>query len=264
MQEQDDVHPQHINYIMQTLNWDKSNLDRECCHFSFAVSRLLIAVSCIYFAITIFATMLLQAGNLTGLLEKIGDIDYKLFSKINGEWHNSFFDIFFPFTRETFFWAPLYVFLALFVIVNFKKYGWLWVLFLILNVVLSDFVSSSLIKENIFRIRPCRDPVIADQVRFLVRYCPGSSGFTSSHAANHFAAAMFIFVTLKQKVSISKWWVLIFLWALIPCYAQIYVGVHFPTDIMGGIFAGLILGYLMGYFFNRITVKKTDVIIRYD
>lgn len=133
-------------------------------------------------------------------------------------------------------------------------------LFLILNVCLSDFVSSNLIKEAFFRLRPCHDPAVADQLRFLVKYCPVSSGFTSSHAANHFAAAMFIFVTLKQKINIGKCWVLIFLWALIPSYAQIYVGVHFPTDILGGIFAGLILGSLMGFIFNKIGLKKAHLI----
>jgi undecaprenyl-diphosphatase len=198
-----------------------------------------------------------------GFLEKIKQADYYLFNKINGEWHNSFFDAVFPFTRETFFWAPFYFFLVLFAVVNFKKIGWLWVLFLILNVVLSDQVSSTLIKDNFFRLRPCRDPAIADHVRFLVSSCGANSSFTSSHAANHFAAAMFIFVTLKNTVRINKWWTLIFLWAIIPCYAQIYVGVHFPTDIIGGILLGLILGYLTGYLFNRIVFKDVDVINKY-
>jgi membrane-associated phospholipid phosphatase len=188
------------------------------------------------------------------LLEKIKELDYYIFSKINGQWHNSFFDAFFTFTRDALFWAPFYFFLVLFVTINFKKYGWLWALFLILNVFLSDYVSSTLIKENFFRLRPCRDPAIADQVRFLVQTCGLNSSFTSSHAVNHFAAAMFIFTTLKQKV--SKWWVLIFLWAFIPCYAQIYVGVHFPGDIVAGILVGLMLGYFMAYLFNRLVLKK--------
>ncbi len=201
--------------------------------------------------------MLLQTGQSINLLDKLKGFDYKLFSKINGEWHNSFFDAFFPFTRETFFWAPFYFFLVLFVIINFKRYGWLWVLFFVINVFVSDFISSSVIKEYIFHLRPCRDPALADHLRFLVKYCPGSSGFTSSHAVNHFAAAMFIFATLKQKVN-TKWLAVIFLWAFIPSYAQVYVGVHFPTDIIGGIFVGLMLGYLVAYLFYRI-IKRTDI-----
>jgi undecaprenyl-diphosphatase len=190
------------------------------------------------------------------LPEKIKALDYYIFSKINGKWHNTFFDTFFPFTRETFFWLPFYFFLVLFVIINFKRFGWLWVLFLVLNVVVSDQVSSTLIKDNFFRLRPCRDPAIAESVRFLVKSCGANSSFTSSHAANHFAAAMFIFATLRHRVSIKKWWALIFLWALIPCYAQIYVGVHFPVDILGGILLGIVLGYLMGYLFNRTVLKR--------
>ena len=201
--------------------------------------------------------MLLQTGQSINLLDKLKGFDYKFFSKINGEWHNSFFDTFFPFTREALFWAPFYFFLVLFVIINFKRYGWLWVLFFVINVFVSDFISSSIIKEYIFHLRPCRDPALADHIRFLVKYCPGSSGFTSSHAVNHFAAAMFIFATLKQKVN-TKWPALIFLWALIPSYAQVYVGVHFPTDIIGGIFVGLMLGYLVAYVFNRI-IKRTNI-----
>lgn len=199
--------------------------------------------------------MLLQALQSPGFLERLKGFDYAVFSKINGEWHNPFLDEVFPFTRESIFWAPFYFFLVLLVTINFKKYGWWWVLFLILNVVLTDFVSSTLIKENIFHLRPCHDPRVADHLRFLVKYCPESSGFTSSHAANHFAAAMFIFATLKQKVN-RGWLAFIFLWAFIPSYAQVYVGVHFPTDIIGGIIVGLLTGYCMAFLLNDVLIKK--------
>jgi membrane-associated phospholipid phosphatase len=201
--------------------------------------------------------MLLQAGQSVTFLDNFKSFDYTWFSRINGKWHNSFFDAFFPFTREAYFWTPLYLFLVLFVIVNFKKFGWLWTLFFILNVFISDYISSSIIKELVFHLRPCRDPVIAEHVRFLVKYCPGSSGFTSSHAVNHFAAAMFIFATLKQKIN-PGWLALIFFWAFIPSYAQVYVGVHFPTDIIGGIIVGTVVGYLVAYLFKRV-VKRANV-----
>lgn len=199
--------------------------------------------------------MLLQTQH-SDLLEKVRRFDYNLFSQINGEWHNSFLDGFFPFTRETFFWVPFYFFLAIFVIINFKKWGWVWLVFLIINVILSDQVSSTLIKDNFFRLRPCRDPAIADHVRLLAKSCGMNSSFTSSHAANHFAAAMFIFTSLKHRVHLKKWWALIFVWAIIPSYAQMYVGVHFPTDIFGGILVGIILGYLIGYLFNKLLLRK--------
>ena len=189
--------------------------------------------------------------------EGVKHLDYFLFSKLNGEWHNSFFDSVIPFIRESYLWLPFYFFLILFTTINFKIKGWYWVLFFILNAILSDFVSSTLIKDNLIRLRPCHDPSLADKVRFLVSYCPTSSGFTSSHAANHFAATMFIFTTFKKAVSPD--WVYLFLWAFFISYAQVYVGVHFPLDIFCGAIVGLILGYIPAKIFNdRIGLESRN------
>ncbi len=179
--------------------------------------------------------------------QRILQADYYLFSKMNGEWHSSFFDELMPFIREPFVWMPFYLFLVFFATINFKTRGFLWVLFFIANAVLSDYVSSTIVKGNFARLRPCRDPAFADTVRFLVSYCPESSSFTSSHAANHFAAAMFIFTTFKK---ISHQWAWLFLWAFIISYAQVYVGVHFPADVFCGAITGLILGYIPAKIFN--------------
>jgi membrane-associated phospholipid phosphatase len=198
----------------------------------------------------IFVKMrLLELIMVNFLPDAIKQFDYNLFSKINGQWHTAFFDTFFPFIREPFVWLPFYAFLVFFTIINFKIKGWFWVLFFIINVMLSDYVSSTLIKENFLRLRPCHDPFLAGRIRFLVSYCPTSSSFTSSHAANHFAAAMFIFTTFKK--SISSKWAFLFLWAFAISYAQIYVGVHFPFDIICGAIVGIILGYIPATIFNR-------------
>lgn len=206
----------------------------------------------------IFVTMIfLELQNASFIPGEIKRLDYILFAKVNGEWHNSFFDTFLPFIREPLFWTPFYFFLVMFSVLNFKGRGWLWVLFLILNAVLSDFVSSTLIKEHFWRLRPCQDPALSDTIRFLVSYCPRSSSFTSSHAANHFAAAMFIFTTYKNVLS-SKW-ALIFIWAFAISYAQVYVGVHFPVDIFCGAIAGLVTGYLPARVFNyRFGLEKIN------
>jgi membrane-associated phospholipid phosphatase len=181
--------------------------------------------------------------------EGVKRLDYFLFSKLNGEWHNSFLDDVVPFIRESYLWLPFYFFLILFTTINYKTRGWYWVLFFILNAMLSDFVSSTLIKDNFARLRPCHDPSLADKVRFLVSYCPVSSSFTSSHAANHFAATMFIFTTFRKTV--SPYWSLLFLWAFFISYAQVYVGVHFPLDVFCGAIVGLILGYIPAKIFNN-------------
>lgn len=183
------------------------------------------------------------------LPEAIRLFDYSLFSKINGKWHTPFLDNFMPFIREPFVWMPLYFFLILFAVINFKIKGAYWVLFMLANAGLSDFVSSNLIKGNFPRLRPCRDPFIADTVRFIVDYCPFSSSFTSSHAVNHFAAAMFIFTTCKKVISYQFAW--FFAWAFCISYAQVYVGVHFPFDVFCGAIVGIIVGFIPATIFNK-------------
>lgn len=186
---------------------------------------------------------------LISVLEEILRWDRELFNKVNGQWTNSFFDFLLPYTRNAIIWAPLYLFFIVFAILNFRRSGFYWVLLAVLTVASSDIISSWGIKELIFRIRPCRDPELAGHVRFLVEYCPKSSSFTSSHAVNHFAMAMFIFLTLKNVF--GKWLRLIFLWAFIISYAQVYVGVHYPFDVLCGIFVGLFIGYCWAKIFNH-------------
>ena len=178
----------------------------------------------------------------------IQQLDYFLFSKINGQWQTPFLDGFFPFIREPFVWLPLYLFLIFFTTINFKIKGWYWVLFFVGTASISDFISSRIIKGTFIRVRPCHDPAFANTIRFLVNYCPVSSSFTSSHAANHFAAAMFIFTTFKKAVSPK--WALLFVWAFFISYAQVYVGVHFPLDVFCGAITGIILGYIPAKIFN--------------
>ncbi|WP_431214988.1 phosphatase PAP2 family protein [Puia sp. P3] len=104
--------------------------------------------------------------------------------------------------------------------------GWWWSAYLIMTAIIGDLISSKLIKDTlVVRTRPCGDPLLADSVRFIAAYCPSSSSFTSSHACNHFALAFFIYRTLRHT---SRWWSLVFVWAFLISYAQVYVGVHFP------------------------------------
>jgi len=193
--------------------------------------------------------MLLDTGAQAGLFGRLIQFDHWLFNKINQQWTNPFFDAVLPFLRQAEIWVPFYIFLLFFITINFGKKGWLWAFALIMTAVISDLLSSSVVKHLIFRYRPCCDPSLEDQVRVLANYCPyNSSSFTSSHACNHFAMSMFIFLTLKQT---SRWWALVFVWAFCICYAQVYVGVHFPFDILGGTILGLGIGYGMSVFFQN-------------
>jgi membrane-associated phospholipid phosphatase len=181
-------------------------------------------------------------------MHKLLQADKDLFGILNGKWHNSFFDWLMPYLRQSEVWIPLYLFLLVFVLMNVKKSGW-FILVCICTVALTDILSSDVIKDNIFRLRPCRDPDVAQTIRFLVSYCPQSSSFTSSHAANHFGLAVFWVIALKPYV--GRWIYISYFWAFIIVYAQIYVGVHFPIDVICGALVGIITGTIMGKLYSK-------------
>ena len=154
-----------------------------------------------------------------------------------------------PWMRNQSAWYPLYLFLVLLVMINYKKTGWLWLIFGVATVVVTDLVSSSLIKEHVWRLRPSNNPEFTSWINILVGYRPQSSSFTSSHAANHFGMATFLYITFKNRF--GKWPLVFFLWAFLIAYAQVYVGVHYPADVVAGGLIGMIVGYLCGKLFNR-------------
>lgn len=192
--------------------------------------------------------ILLDAGTRPGLLHSILQADYWLFSRINQDWISPGLDVLFLFMREAELWLPFYLFLLIFITINFRKKGWWWSLYLVMVAIIGDLVSSNLIKGHlVWRTRPCSDPQIAGTVRFIANYCPSSSSFTSSHACNHFAMAFFIYKTLGHT---SPWWKLVFVWAALIAYAQVYVGVHFPFDVIGGGLLGSAIGWLLSRVFR--------------
>ena len=117
------------------------------------------------------------------------------------------------------------------------------------TVSLCDMTSSKLVKEAFERLRPCNDPDFFPYVRLLVNRCSGTYSFTSSHAANHFGMATFIFLTLRPIVGRVVW--IAFIWAGVIGYAQVYVGVHYPLDILGGASIGFLFGWALSAFFNK-------------
>lgn len=179
----------------------------------------------------------------------LAGIDKALFGLLNYRISNPVFDEIMPFVRNQHTWTPFYLFMLIFILSNFKtNTGW-WLVFAAGTVILSNFISSDIIKENIFRLRPCNDPSLAAKIHVLVGYRPQSSSFTSSHATNHFAMASFFYFTLRGFI--GKWSWLFFAWAFLVGLAQIYVGVHFPFDVVAGSAIGFVLGYLSASNFNK-------------
>jgi undecaprenyl-diphosphatase len=174
-------------------------------------------------------------------------LDFELWHYLHLLWRHPLLDAVMPFVRNQFTWAPLYLFLLIFMPWNFGRRGWLWCLGFLLCFAVADSVCGSLVKPWVQRVRPCNDPRFAGMVHLLV---PRSSGwsFPSNHAANHFALGTFMAVTLHGRL---RWfWPFPITWAFLVAYAQVYVGVHWPGDvIVGGIF-GAAVGLLLGRLFS--------------
>lgn len=175
--------------------------------------------------------------------------DHYLFFLINRTFANPVFDSVMPLLRDKLFWLPLYAFIFSFLAINFKKKGLVIIVLLVLTVAISDQMTSSILKPLIHRLRPCNDPNLITYVRTIVGCKPGLS-FPSAHAANHFAVAVFlglIFLRKTNRVLIAG-----IVWALSVSFAQIYIGVHYPTDIVAGALTGIFCAFLIYYFYLRL------------
>ncbi len=186
---------------------------------------------------------------LHNILKWLNELDTFIFLKINTVYTNPILDKIYPWYREGNAWIPLYLFLILFMVVNFNKKSISWIVFAVITLILTDQMSSSIIKPFFERPRPCRDPILMYQVRLLLNNCSGGYSFTSSHATNHFGFVVFVIITIGHII--GKWKYLFILWAISISYGQIYVGVHYPFDIVMGGLIGSMIGWLSASFYIR-------------
>ena len=175
------------------------------------------------------------------MLEELLQLDQDFFLYLNGlgtkNWDN-----FFQFVSNKFSAIPLYLFLL---ILSFQKYGTKKTLVLLFTVGLLITVTDQLgnfFKYGVARLRPCHDPEIAPYMRLVKSYCGGKFGYFSAHASNSFALAVFFGSILKSSVRYLG--VFLVLWAALVAYSRIYIGVHFPLDILTGAFIGSLFGWL--------------------
>ncbi len=139
-------------------------------------------------------------------------------------------------------WAPLYAVLIYFLIRERKKYFWVTLLSIALLILLSDQLSV-FIKDSVMRFRPTHNPVIGNLVHMIHNYDGGDYGFVSSHASNSFAVATFISLFFKKRwLTISM-----FCWAATVSYSRMYLGVHYPLDVIGGAILGTGIGIVVFY-----------------
>ena len=183
------------------------------------------------------------------MFDQLLQFDYDTFIFINQGLANVVFDFLMPLIRNKYFWSPLYLFLLVYLIINYKMQSLIVIGGIILTIVLADQISSNLIKHAVERLRPCNDPFFSDNVRLLLNSCGSGYSFTSSHAPNHFALSTFLFSVFSSK---AKWIApAVYIWAILVAFAQVYVGVHFPLDVLSGALVGTIIGAI-----TALTVKK--------
>lgn len=182
------------------------------------------------------------------MLETILRLDYIIWGYINVRWHTPALDTIMVFARNQWTWSPLYLFLLIFMPRRFGRNGWLWCAAFLITFSLSDQLSASVIKPLVGRLRPCNDPYFQGIVHIIVP-CGGGKSFPSSHAANHFSLALFSSISLGR---FSRWvWIAAIAWAFLVAYAQVYVGVHYPLDVLCGGLLGASIGWLTGKLFNN-------------
>ena len=184
------------------------------------------------------------------LIEFIDTADRNLFIFLNSL-HHPHLDFFMYWMSDRWIWIPFYAVLVIIIASRFKWKSILIVSSIAVTIILADQITSGIMKPLFERYRPCHDPELLAIVHTL-NHCGGKFGLASSHAANTFALAMFIWMLFRKYYS---WTWLIFLWAAVVSYSRIYLGVHYPGDILLGGITGILAAYLVFHFYEWIHIK---------
>ena len=147
-------------------------------------------------------------------------------------------------------WAPLYLVILIYLGKKYKRKFRIIILFVILAVALTD-QTALIIKYSFDRLRPCHEPSLQGLVHMVKGECGGKFGFVSSHAANSFNVALLSLMFIKKR-----WYsVSIIFWAAIVSYSRIYLGVHYPGDVLSGAILGALIGWSV-YKLYEMTDKR--------
>ena len=186
-------------------------------------------------------------------MESLSNIDTDLFLYLNGL-HANWLDKVMIAVTQMWVWAPLYLLLIYWTVKQYGKRCW-WVFVAVGVVVLcSDQLSAHVCKPLFQRLRPCYNLDLQDLIYLPKGMAGGRFGFVSSHAANTFAVAAFLTPVLRNY---RPWLgIVLYLWAFISSYSRIYLGFHYPGDILCGAILGILIGLILWRVFQLVVVRK--------
>lgn len=183
-------------------------------------------------------------------METIEQLDRSIFLALNS-YHNDWLDVIMWHISGKLEWIPFYILLIYLVIKKFGKQSVIILSAAVVLIVLCDQVSVALFKNTFQRYRPCHNLEIADMVQLVNNKCGGKFGFVSSHATNTFGLATFIGLLFNRKALF-----IMFIWASIVSYSRVYLGVHYPLDVLGGAILGIVLAYSVYFWMINLFKEK--------
>ncbi|MDY0015346.1 MAG: biotin--[acetyl-CoA-carboxylase] ligase [Bacteroidales bacterium] len=198
------------------------------------------------------------------LIETLKQIDIQLLLLINGL-HTPFFDTFFNAITNFLYWIPFFAVVIGFIIKKYKSKTWIILLFFSLSIALTD-QGSNAIKKSVKRYRPSHTLVLQNQLHLHTSangkvYRGGLYSFVSSHAANSFGIVVFL-IFIFAPITKHAWWIFPS-WALLFSYSRMYLGVHYPSDILAGALLGISCGLFIVLLYKYLYLhrKKSNNII---